>query len=82
MAPRSEDDTMKAITSDFFGSVSANGHPATKQSQSQKWKELGLPQPAMKKEAGHDDAKMIVMCGTLHDYGKARSITLAIDSMF
>ncbi len=81
MAPRSEDDTMKAITSDFFGSVSANGHPATKQSQSQKWKELGLPQPAMKKEAGHEDSKMIVMCGTLHDYGEPQPIPLTSDSM-
>lgn len=70
MAASSQDDTMQAITLGFFNRIPRAGFPPSKQ-QSQKWKELGLPQPAMTTKQQCDDDRMVVMLSMRHDYGSS-----------
>jgi hypothetical protein len=58
---------MKAVTSDFWNRILGAGIPQDNQ-QWQKWKELGLPQPTLRKDAKDD--KNMIMVSMRHDYGK------------
>jgi hypothetical protein len=72
MSPKSEDDSMKSITSEnFFDKVSLQGFPAPKE-RAQVWKELALSKPnTMQRQP--DDGKMVVLCSARHDYGEIHS---------
>ena len=67
MTASSQDNSMKAITSDFWSRIPRAGFPQDKQ-QSQKWKDLGLPQPTLRKDA--EDDKNVVIVSMRHDYGE------------
>lgn len=75
MTASSQDDSMKAITSDFWNRIPRAGFPQDKQ-QSQRWKELGLPQPTLRKDA--EDNKNVVMVSMRHDYGEPQFSPVSI----
>ena len=69
MAPKESTTAAISSSNSLFTSVSRDGFPAPKQT-SQKWKQLGLPEPTSNKRP-EDDTKMLVLCSLRHDYGKS-----------
>lgn len=79
MTDSSQEDTMKAITSDFFGLIPKDGFPRFKH-QTNKWAELGLPQPVAKKDSQND--RNVVVVSMRHDYGEAQLSAVPVPTPF
>jgi hypothetical protein len=78
MTASTQEDTMKAITSEFFGLIPRDGFPPLKQ-QTIKWAELGLPQPVLKKDSQND--RNVVVVSMRHDYGEAQLSPVPVSTL-